>query len=176
MPCKGTIAPGRNIWVALNGSRISAFSVAPLTRAHMLLPRSDLSVLAPETLMKVIPGVEPDERLGHGQRQVVSRAPVRLLGHTERGHAQAEEACVVAAQLILEWDEVEQIRLQALPQLRMLLPKRAAPNAEDALRAGVEQAFAQHVLPDHAGRSEQDDVHSDGLYPFRKFRVDDNLV
>ena len=41
--------PGRNMYAALNGSFISAFSVAPFTRAHMTLPRSVLSVPAPET-------------------------------------------------------------------------------------------------------------------------------
>ena len=35
--------------VALNGSALTAFSVAPFTRAHMTLPCAVLSVLWPET-------------------------------------------------------------------------------------------------------------------------------
>ena len=40
-----------------------------------------------------------------------------------------------------------------------LLPGRAAPDREHAFYAGIEQAFAQHALPDHAGGAEQDDFH-----------------
>ena len=41
--------PGRNMNAALKGMRRSAFSVAPFTRAHIMRPRSVLSVPAPET-------------------------------------------------------------------------------------------------------------------------------
>src|SRR5258708_16301077 len=41
----------------------------------------------------------------------------------------------------------------------MLLPDRVAPDGQHALHARVEQAFAQHALPDHARCSKQDDVH-----------------
>ena len=44
-------------------------------------------------------------------------------------------------------------------QLGVLLSGRAAPDREHALDAGIEQAFAQHALPDHAGGAEQDDFH-----------------
>ena len=37
------------MYAALKGMRSRAFSVAPLTRAHIMRPRSVLSVLAPET-------------------------------------------------------------------------------------------------------------------------------
>ncbi len=39
--------PGRNMYAALKGSRSSAFSVSPFTRAHMELPA--LSVPLPDT-------------------------------------------------------------------------------------------------------------------------------
>jgi len=43
---------------AINAAgRAGAFSVAPFTRAHIVRPRSVLSVPAPETKMKVIFGV-----------------------------------------------------------------------------------------------------------------------
>jgi hypothetical protein len=42
---------------ALKGKRRSAFSVAPFTRAQMHLPRSELSVPAPDTYTKVMPGL-----------------------------------------------------------------------------------------------------------------------
>jgi len=41
---------------ALNPRASSAFSVFPLTRAHMVLPRSVLSVPTPDTKQKVICG------------------------------------------------------------------------------------------------------------------------
>jgi len=45
------------MYVALKGSRSSAFSVLPLTRAHMVRPRSVLSAPVPETKMNVMPGL-----------------------------------------------------------------------------------------------------------------------
>jgi hypothetical protein len=37
------------MYAALNPQRNNAFSVRPFTRAHMIRPRSVLSVLAPDT-------------------------------------------------------------------------------------------------------------------------------
>jgi hypothetical protein len=42
----------------------------------------------------------------------------------------------------------------------MSLPSRAAPDRKHAFNLGVEQAFAQHTLPDHSGSAEQDDFHA----------------
>ena len=47
--------PGRNMY-ASKGSPSSAFSVRPLTRAHMDRPPPELSVPAPETYMNFIRG------------------------------------------------------------------------------------------------------------------------
>jgi hypothetical protein len=49
MPCMGWMYAGRNMYAALNGIARSAFSVAPLTRAHIVRPFSVLSVPAPVT-------------------------------------------------------------------------------------------------------------------------------
>src|SRR5512133_2162425 len=51
MPWRGWMAPGRKRYTALKGSRSSAFSVFPFTRAHMVRPCSVLSVPAPETYL-----------------------------------------------------------------------------------------------------------------------------
>jgi hypothetical protein len=45
------------MYAAAKGKRISAFSVLPLIRAHIVRPRSELSVPAPETKMNVISGL-----------------------------------------------------------------------------------------------------------------------
>ena len=44
-------------------------------------------------------------------------------------------------------------------QLGVLHPGRAAPDREHALDAGIDKAFAQDALPDHAGGAEQDHLH-----------------
>src|SRR5579871_2127636 len=48
--------PGRNMY-ARHGSASSAFSVAPFTRAHIVRPDSLLSVPAPDTYIRVRPGL-----------------------------------------------------------------------------------------------------------------------
>lgn len=49
--------PGRNMSAALNGSRMRAFSVRPLTRPHIVRPFSVLSVPWPDTYTKVMAGL-----------------------------------------------------------------------------------------------------------------------
>ena len=44
-------------------------------------------------------------------------------------------------------------------QLGVSLAGWAAPDREHAFNTGIEQALAQHALPDHSGCAEQDDFH-----------------
>ena len=44
-------------------------------------------------------------------------------------------------------------------QLGVLRPGRAAPDRQYFRDTGIDQAFAQNALPDHAGSAEQDDLH-----------------
>ena len=45
-------------------------------------------------------------------------------------------------------------------QLGVLHPGRAAPNRQHALDTGIDKAFAQDTLPDHAGGAEQDHLYA----------------
>jgi len=56
-------------------------------------------------------------------------------------------------------EKSEEIIVHKFAQLGVSLSTRAAPDREHALDAGVEQAFAQNALPDHAGCAEQNDLH-----------------
>jgi hypothetical protein len=56
--------------------------------------------------------------------------------------------------------EVEKIVVQDFAKLRVPLQAWAAPDHEHGLDARIEQAFAQHALPDHSGCAEQDYLHS----------------
>jgi hypothetical protein len=49
--------------------------------------------------------------------------------------------------------------MRDLTQLGIALPGRTAADHEHGLDIGIEQAFAQRALPDHAGRTEQNDFH-----------------
>ena len=51
--------------------------------------------------------------------------------------------------------------MRDLGELGVAHAGRAAADHEDAVDAGVDQAFAQDALPDHAGRAEDDDLHRD---------------
>ena len=44
-------------------------------------------------------------------------------------------------------------------QLGVLHPGRAAPDRQYLRDTGIDQAFAQDALPDHAGGAEQDGFH-----------------
>jgi hypothetical protein len=96
-------------------------------------------------------------RRGHGN--VVGQMPVARLVHADRADAEAEEAGVISRELRLDRGEIREIAVHDFTQFCMRLPGRAAPDREHALDIRVEQAFAQHALPDHAGGAEQDDLH-----------------
>jgi hypothetical protein len=84
---------------------------------------------------------------------------VALLVHADRRNAEAEEAGVVVSELRFDRRKIEEIVMHDFAQLGMLLSGRAAPDRKHAFNAGIEQALAQHALPDHAGGAEQDDFH-----------------
>ena len=56
-PGAGFISDGRKLYTALKGSRASAFSALPFTRAHITFPCSLPSVCAPETWTRTMPGL-----------------------------------------------------------------------------------------------------------------------
>jgi len=41
------------------------------------------------------------------------------------------------------------------------LPRRAAPNREDAFHLAIEQAFSHGTLPDHTRSPKENDLHVD---------------
>ena len=63
----------------------------------------------------------------------------------------------------MSWDSIAEksrkLSCFEFAQFRMRLSGRAASDREHAFHAGIEQAFAQHALPDHSGGAEQDDFH-----------------
>ena len=85
--------------------------------------------------------------------------PVALRIHADRGDAEAEEAGVVSGKPRFDLREIREIVVQDFTQLGMPHPGRAAPDRQHVRDTGVDQAFAQHALPDHAGGAEQDDLH-----------------
>src|ERR1700712_3699408 len=85
--------------------------------------------------------------------------PVAFRIHADRADAEAKEAGVISGQFGLDGREIGEITVHDLAQLGVMLPGRAAPDREYAFDSGIDQAFAQHALPDHAGGAEQDDFH-----------------
>ncbi|GAC1352468.1 MAG: hypothetical protein NVS3B20_12470 [Polyangiales bacterium] len=49
--------------------------------------------------------------------------------------------------------------MNELPQLVVLLPRRAAANGEDPLDRWIDQALTQHPLPDHSCGAEDNDLY-----------------
>ncbi len=85
--------------------------------------------------------------------------PVALRVHADRTDAEAKEAGIIAGELRLDRGKIREIVVPDFLQFWMALPGRATSDREHALDAGINQAFAQHALPDHAGGAEQDHFH-----------------
>ena len=85
--------------------------------------------------------------------------PVAFRVHADRGDAETEKAGVVTGQFRLDRGVIEEVGLQDFLELGVLLAARPARHRKHALDTGIDQAFAQHALPDHSGGAEDDDLH-----------------
>jgi hypothetical protein len=84
---------------------------------------------------------------------------VPRLVHADRGDAEAVEAGVAPGQPIAYGREIGEIREGGLAQLGMGETDRRAGHREHLLDVLRQQAFAHDALPDHAGRSEDHNLH-----------------
>ena len=112
-------------------------------------------------------GHELAEHFGGRDRDAVGHARVVRLRHPGRRHPQAEEAGIEATQPILDRRVVPQIRVRDFLELGVLHARRVPPDRQHAPDIGVEQAFPQDPLTDHAGGAEEDDVQAAILADWR---------
>jgi probable blue pigment (indigoidine) exporter len=96
---------------------------------------------------------------GSGHRVVVGDDAVFGLVESHRRDTQAIEAGVGTGQIVPDRRQVAEIGQPDLPQLAMPHPGRRPDDGDDLLDVGSEQTLAQHTLADHAGRTEDDDLH-----------------
>ncbi|MGY4483287.1 hypothetical protein ACVWWR_002478 [Bradyrhizobium sp. LM3.2] len=89
---------------------------------------------------------------------------IALLAHADRRDSEAEEAGVEAGQLRFDRRIIREIAVCDLGELGIVHAGRATADRNHAVDAGIDQAFAQNALPDHAGRAEDDDLHRDVSY------------
>ena len=105
-------------------------------------------------------GIEFRQRAGGCEGEVISEVGVFHFVHTGGGDAETEEAGVEASELGFDGRVVEEIGVDEFAEFGVLLVAGCADDGEDLLDAGVEEAFAEDALADHAGCSEENDVHS----------------
>jgi len=98
-------------------------------------------------------------RASRRECDVVSQMTITLLVQTHGGHAQTEEAGVIARHLVFDRGEIQKVLVYDFAQLRILLPRRTAADAQHLRHLGIAQAFAQNALSDHAGCAEDNDSH-----------------
>src|SRR5262249_59753794 len=79
--------------------------------------------------------------------------------HSDRGHAEAEEAGVGTLEIGAQRAVVEEVLDEPLGQPRA--PDAAAPAADrdDALDAGIVEALEEGAGADHSGRAEENHLH-----------------
>ena len=85
------------------------------------------------------------------------------------GSAKMGQSKIKAEEVNVKWSdvvgmesakrEVGEVIVQDFTQPGVLHPARAAPDRQHLGDPGVDKAFAQHALPDHAGGAEQDHFH-----------------
>jgi probable blue pigment (indigoidine) exporter len=99
------------------------------------------------------------EDAGRRHRVVVGDDGVFGLVETHRRDPQAIEAGVGTGQVVLDRRQVGEIAEPDFAQLGVPHSGRRPADGDDLLDVGGEQALAQHTLADHAGRTEDDDLH-----------------
>ncbi len=104
-------------------------------------------------------GVELCESGCGGEGEVVRDAVVLHFGHAGGSDADAEEAGVEASEISLDGGVVEEVAVDEFSQLGVVLTGWVADDGKDLVDLGVEKAFAQNSLADHAGCAEENYVH-----------------
>jgi probable blue pigment (indigoidine) exporter len=96
---------------------------------------------------------------GGSHRIVVGDDAVFGLVEPHRRDAQAIETGVGAGDVVLDRRQVAEVGQLDLAQLGVAHSGRRPDDGDDLLDVGSQQALAQHTLADHAGRTEDDDLH-----------------
>jgi hypothetical protein len=125
-------------------------------------------MLRPSSLLSVPTGnveedhrrIQPRQRAGGGQRQIVSHRAI--LGFAQAGgrNPQAEETGVVAGELRLQRRQITQIGHRKLAQFGVALRQRAPADAEHFADPRIAQAFSQRALAHHAAGAEDNHFHA----------------
>jgi probable blue pigment (indigoidine) exporter len=105
------------------------------------------------------PRVESGEGAGRHHRVVVGDPGVGRLVHADGGNPKAVETGVGAGQLLPDGRDIGEIRKRHLAQLGVRDAGRRADHGDDLIDVRRQQTLAQHALADHAGRTEDHDLH-----------------
>ena len=80
-------------------------------------------------------------------------------GDAGGGDAETEEAGVEAGEFGFDGGVVEEVGVDEFAEFGVVLTGWSANDGEDLVDVGVEEAFAENSLADHAGCSEENYVH-----------------
>src|ERR1700684_1028483 len=92
------------------------------------------------------------------KRQVVRDLRVVGFAHSHGRNAEAEKARIVSGKLRRDGRQIVQIFMHDLLNLGVLASGRAPAGDEHFGDVGIEQAFTQRALSDHACRAKQNDL------------------
>jgi len=162
---KRWIAPGRNMLGALKGRASSAFSVRPFTRAHITRPRSLESVPAPDTLDERHAGIARYEGLCNRQRELVGLlGVVEPLTFRARRYAEAVESrCNSLPTQGRRPRSASRSASTISANFARVHPIALRPTERTFCTPSSSRHSPQNALPDHATRTEQDDLHDVSL-------------
>ena len=144
------MTPGRNMYAALKGSAIRAFSVWPFTpRPRRPALPGDCAFPYPEMKQNVMFGIEFHQGLGGGQCNIVGNMPIIRFRHPHRRNTEAKEAGVKTGEFGLEGSEIEKIGVNNFAEFFMPLAGALADDREDRRDLGI-TAGIRARLPDRS--------------------------
>ena len=159
MPSSGWIYAGRNMYAALNGRRQQRVLRPPLDPRPHDSPTLAAVRPAARDVDEGHPRIEPGQRPGYGQCQIIGEPRVALLRESRRRDPETEEAGVEARELGLDGAEVGRVGHHQVAQLLVRLPVARRPTASTRATPGSRRHSRSTPLPDHAGGAEKQDVH-----------------
>jgi len=104
-------------------------------------------------------GIQAREGLGRRQGDPIGYAVVVGFAHSRRRNAQAKETGIETGEIAFDDFVVQQVEMRNFTQFLVKDPRDIPADRLNTMDPTIEEAFAEHPLPDHSGGAKDEHIH-----------------